>query len=317
MTASARSGTMIAPVRLVRVRRVRRDDASLRRALGRLEVQRAVDDRAGRLAGRAHASRPSVDLAGLAELVEVDQPQVVGLRVDPVAEHEPVAVARQTARTVPRSSPASHFRRRVLAEDQRVLRDADRPCDETAPGRCTGPSGSSGSDRRSRSRQAASPALASCRESRAAAPLPVSTSSRCSVVFSSPDGRCRRPPACRHATARATPPSSDPDGSRAAGSISTRSSPRGAFAPVEDGLVLAALALREEVARGAHGRRRHGAHFHQRPQPILERLPAGQMIEDVAGVGVLRVGPRRHLGRDLLRIRRLGRCRPRANGSCP
>ena len=67
-----------------------------------------------------------------------------------------------------------------------------------------------------------------------------------------------------------------------------------AFAPIDDGLVLGALALRKEIAVAPNGRRGHRANLHQRSQPILEGLPARQMVQDRSCIRVLRVGPRRH-----------------------
>ena len=115
-------GHEVAPLRAVRVGRRHGDDTSFGCALGRLQVQDAVDHRAGRLsrfAGRDHAP---IELAGLPELVEVGQPEVVRLCVHPIAEHQPAPVARQARKRPPGRRERLVFVPGELPEEHRVSR---------------------------------------------------------------------------------------------------------------------------------------------------------------------------------------------------
>ena len=167
-------GHDVAPVRLPGLRGARRDDAAFRRALRRLQEQTSVDHGAERLARRRRrVTTVSSTLPVLQELIEVDEPQVVRLACPP-SSRAPASGRRATSvPNGPHVVASFSFSALVNCRNSSDVLDADRcPSGGTAPGRCTDPSGSSGSDRRTPSRRAASRAPASCRESRAAARLP-------------------------------------------------------------------------------------------------------------------------------------------------
>ena len=101
MIASGLSGTMSRQCAWFGLRRAHRDDASPRCALGCLDEERAVDNGALRLTRNADRHDLFVDPAALEKLIEVDEPQVVGLRIDPVAKHEPMTVTREASARPP------------------------------------------------------------------------------------------------------------------------------------------------------------------------------------------------------------------------
>ena len=111
----------VAPVLRRRVRRIDGNHPALRRAFGRLQVQRSVNDVAERLTRLADAHGDSSQRAGLQVVVEVGEPEIVRQRVDPVAEHEPVAVARERAERTPRGRERRVLLFRELPEQDRVV----------------------------------------------------------------------------------------------------------------------------------------------------------------------------------------------------
>jgi hypothetical protein len=78
------------------------------------------------------------------------------------------------------------------------------------------------------------------------------------------------------------------------------------FPPVHDRLVLIAFAFREEIPVGAYDRTRDRTDLHERPQALVERLSAGQVVQHRPRVAVLRVGPAGNLRRDFPLIAGIG-----------
>ena len=137
-----------------------------RSAFRRVHEERVADDGACRLTVDANGDRLLLDLAGLEKPIEVHEPEVVRLRVDPIAEHQPSAVARQAPERSPRRRQRRVLRLGELAEQELVFGADPFPFGGRAPGRCTDPSAVSGSGRRTPTHRAASRAPASCWESR-------------------------------------------------------------------------------------------------------------------------------------------------------
>ncbi len=117
------------------------DDAPLRRAFRRLNIQRAVDDRAGRRPVGTDRHDLLVDMPRLQNVVEIGEPEIVRLRVDPVAQHEPVAVARQRAERSPRRRELRVLGLGELAERAAGLSRRRCRAGERALARYTDPSG--------------------------------------------------------------------------------------------------------------------------------------------------------------------------------
>ena len=94
-------GDEVTPVGGLGRRGACRDHTAVRRAFRGLHDQCVVDDGAERLTVGADRDHPPFDLAGAKKPRKVHEPQVVGLRVDPIAEQKPAAVARKRSERSP------------------------------------------------------------------------------------------------------------------------------------------------------------------------------------------------------------------------
>src|SRR5690606_36100311 len=79
-----------------------------------------------------------------------------------------------------------------------------------------------------------------------------------------------------------------------------------AFAEVDPRLLLVSLPPEVEVPPAALLRLGHGADLQERPEAIFQLAAPGEPVEDGTGVGVLGIGPCRHLGRDQPHAVRVG-----------
>ena len=296
---------MSPPASLARAGGLDHDHPPVGCALGRLQVQRPVDDRADRQAGDTDRDFPPVEPARLEVCLEVDQPDVGGLRVDPVAQQQPPAVPRQRSERPPRRGQRRVLLACVLPEEHDVgRRIGPGPMEEHAAGIGIVGVGQVLIDEAGTVRQPLRGLrLAGNLEGTPLAGFDVEevqggvlVARAIGPVGEQPTVGRRRNPLDHRQPRRVKHRRIDQR---------RRFAPI-AVTPIDDRLILAALTFRVEVAVATHPRCRHQSDLHQRSQPLLERWSPGEGVQDGSCVAVLRVGPSSDLRGHLARVLGIG-----------